>query len=83
VRPIDPGRFTVAFSSRKEFLPMFALVDESFELTHLFGKPASIVFVLKIQSETIAPDFEVGRILRELSIRVAVEDEPIRTLMRG
>ena len=82
MRPIDSGRFTVAFAPRKQLLPVLALVDESFELTHLLRKPAAIVFVFEFQRETIAADFEIRRIVGEFGIGVAVEDEPIGTLMR-
>ena len=72
----------MAFAARKELLPVLALVDESFQLTHLLRKPSAKVFVLEIEREAIAADFEIGRIVREFGVRVAVEDEPVSTLMR-
>jgi hypothetical protein len=70
------------FAAGEKLLAVLALIDQAFELAHLLREPAAIIFVLEIECEAIAADLEVRRILGKLRVRIAVEDQPIRALMR-
>ena len=72
--PIDAGRLTVSLAAGEEFLAVLALVGEPLQLSVLPRQCGAKIAVFEIEPETIAGDVQVGRIIGQLGVRIAVED---------
>ena len=81
VGPIDSGWLAVAFAAGEEFEAVFAFEREAFELAHLTGEGGLEEIVFDVEGEAFAGGFEVGGVVGEFGIGVAVEEEKCLALV--